>query len=161
MAWHLDVLSIHQYTGCAKWSINRLLAEWQKKGTIARDLTAQHWRGRKQTLSGLNIQVRAMHLIFILPYWLEVMLKSKPSFSRAPSGPTFLSHLDSAKLQLDIKAGKNVLVYDWSSGKLLSVVICNFFQDPNLLAHVNGIIKQSVECHRSIRYANAANLTSL
>ena len=63
MARHLDVPSIHHYTGCAIRSINRLLADWRKNSTIVRDLTAQHQRGRKKILTGTNMQV-CLHRLF-------------------------------------------------------------------------------------------------
>jgi hypothetical protein len=78
--------------------------------------------------------------------------RSQPD-RRRPRLPIF--RLDPAKLQLDIKADENVLVYDQSSGELLLVVIRNFCKDPNLLEHIDGIIKQSVECRRSIRVCNS------
>ena len=63
--------------------------------------------------------------------------------------------LDLTKLQLDIKADEDALVYDETSNELLMVVIRNFSRDPNLLKHIEGIIKQSVDCWRSIRVSNS------
>jgi len=71
---------------------------------------------------------------------------------RRPRLPIF--RLDHTKLQLDIKANEDALVYDETSNELLMVVIRNFGRDPNLLKHIEGIIKQSVDCRRSIRVIN-------
>jgi len=62
IARHLDIPSIHHYTGCAIRSINRLLVDWRKNTTIASHLTARHRRGRKKILSGMNIQFLQGHL---------------------------------------------------------------------------------------------------
>jgi hypothetical protein len=78
--------------------------------------------------------------------------RSQPD-RRRPRLP--ISRLDPAKLQLDIKADENALVYDKKTGELVLVVIRNFCQDPDLLAHIDGIIKQSVECRKSMRVCNS------
>jgi hypothetical protein len=75
---------------------------------------------------------------------------------RRPRLPIF--RLDPAQLQLDINADENALVYDQSTGELLLVVIRNFCQNPDLLAHIDRIIKQSVECRKSMRVCNSIHL---
>ena len=63
--------------------------------------------------------------------------------------------LDHTKRQLDIKTDEDALVYDETFNELLMVVICNFGRDTNLLKHIEGIIKQSVDCWKSIRVSNS------
>jgi hypothetical protein len=74
--------------------------------------------------------------------------RSQPD-RRRPRIP--ISLLDPAKLQLDIKADENALIYDRNTGELVLVVIRNFCQDRNLLVHIDEVIKQSVDCRKSIR----------
>lgn len=74
--------------------------------------------------------------------------KAQPD-RRRPRLPIF--HMNPAKLQLDIETDKNALVYDRNSGELIMLVIRNFCSEPNLLSHIDDVIKQAVDYRRSMR----------
>lgn len=68
---------------------------------------------------------------------------------RRPRQPIF--RIDSSCLSLDIGADQSAIVYDASTGELIMLVIRDFCSDPDLLSYIEGIIKQAVECRKSIR----------
>jgi hypothetical protein len=80
--------------------------------------------------------------------YLEKDPRAQPDH-RLPRLPIF--RVDPTKLQLDIQVDESTLVYDAKSGKLILLVLRKFGGDGNLLAHIDGIIKQAVEYRRSIR----------
>jgi hypothetical protein len=80
--------------------------------------------------------------------YLQNDLRAQPD-RRRPRLPIF--RMDPTKLQLDIKSDESALVYDHSTGNLILLVLRQFGNDPNLLSHIDGVIKQSVDYRRSIR----------
>ena len=68
--------------------------------------------------------------------------------SRRKRQPIF--RIEPSKLSLDIGADQSAIVYD-ATGNLILVVLRNFCSEPDLLSHIEGIIKQAVDCRRSIR----------
>jgi hypothetical protein len=63
-------------------------------------------------------------------------------------------HIHPSHLSLDIEADQSVVVYDAATGRLILVVLRNFCSDPHLLSHIEGIIKQAVECRKTIRVSH-------
>ena len=59
--------------------------------------------------------------------------------------------LDPSKLSLDIGPDQSAIIYDGNTGELVMLVLRNFSAEPNLLLHIEGVIKQAVQCRRSIR----------
>ena len=65
---------------------------------------------------------------------------------------------DPSKLSLDIEADQSAVVYDVQTGELIMLVLRDFCTDPDLLSHIEGVIKQAVECRKSIRVSHFSNL---
>jgi hypothetical protein len=63
-------------------------------------------------------------------------------------------HIDPSLLSLDIGLDDSQVVYDAHTGDLIMLVIRNFSGDPDLLSHIEGIIKQAVMCRRSMRVSH-------
>jgi hypothetical protein len=59
--------------------------------------------------------------------------------------------MDPTKLQLDIEADENALVYDQSTGDLILLVLREFSNDHDLLSHIDDVIKQAVYARKSMR----------
>ena len=49
--------------------------------------------------------------------------------------------IDPTDLSLDIGADQSAVVYDANSGDLIMLILWNFTSDPDLLSHIEGIIK--------------------
>ena len=60
MARHLDVPTIHHYTGCAVSSIYMLLADYRRFGTAARAYKLRERRGRRQILVSEDFHVSTL-----------------------------------------------------------------------------------------------------
>jgi hypothetical protein len=69
--------------------------------------------------------------------------------SRRKRQPIF--RIEPSNLSLDIGADQSTIVYDADTGDLILIVLRNFCSDPDLLSHIEGIIKQAVDIRRSIR----------
>ena len=63
-------------------------------------------------------------------------------------------YMHPSQLSLDIGADQSVMVHDANTGQLILIVLRNFCRDPDLLSHIEGIIKQAVECRKSIRVSH-------
>ena len=59
--------------------------------------------------------------------------------------------IEPSNLSLDIRADQSTIVYDANTGDLILIVLQNFCSDPDLLSHIEGIMKQAVDIHKSIR----------
>jgi hypothetical protein len=68
---------------------------------------------------------------------------------RQPRKPIF--RMDPHQLSLDIGPDKSAIVYDANTGELIMLVLRDFCAEPDLLSHIEGVIKKAVECRRSIR----------
>lgn len=65
---------------------------------------------------------------------------------------------DPSKLSLDIEADQSAVVCDAQTGELIMLVLRDFCTDPDLLSHIEGVIKQAVECRKSMRVSHFSNL---
>ena len=63
-------------------------------------------------------------------------------------------HIHPSHLLLNIGADQSVVVYDAATGQLILIVLQNFCSNPHLLSHIEGIIKQAVECCKTIRVSH-------
>jgi hypothetical protein len=71
---------------------------------------------------------------------------------RRPRQPIF--RCDPSRLSLDIETDQSTIVYDADSKELILLVLRNFSSDPDLLSHIEGVIKQAVEMRKSIRVSH-------
>jgi hypothetical protein len=67
---------------------------------------------------------------------------------------------DPSLLSLDIGPDQDAVVYDADTGELIMLILRNFSRDPDLLSHIEGIIKQAVDCRKSMRVSNFNQLFS-
>lgn len=77
---------------------------------------------------------------------------------RRPRQPIF--RVDPSHLSIDIASDQSAIVYDAKTGKLIILVLRNFCSDPDLLSHIEGIIKQAVEYRKSMRVSHFNKLLS-
>lgn len=59
MALTLDIPTICRYSGCKKRTVERVLEDYRKKGTVMREHLRQETRGRKRKMTHRDIGVRA------------------------------------------------------------------------------------------------------
>lgn len=57
MARYLDVEAIKNYTGCARRTIERILADYRRRGTVMREHVHQTIRGNRRSLTGADVRV--------------------------------------------------------------------------------------------------------
>jgi hypothetical protein len=62
---------------------------------------------------------------------------------------------DPSNLSLDIGADESVIVRDADTGELIMIVLREFCTDPELLSYIEEIIKQAVQCRRSVRVSHS------
>jgi hypothetical protein len=80
--------------------------------------------------------------------YLQYDPRAQPD-KRQPRKPIF--RLDPSHLSLDIGPDQSTIIYDLNTGDLIMLILRNFSAEPNLLLHIEGVIKQAVEWRRSIR----------
>jgi hypothetical protein len=91
-------------------------------------------------------------------YYLKYDPRAQPD-KRRPRQPIF--RVNPSHLSLDITSDQSAIVYDADSGELVMLVLRNFCTDPDLLSHIEGIIKQAVETRKSIRVSDFSQLISV
>jgi len=67
MAQSLDVNTITKYTGCKRRTIERILSDFRKMGSVARrHLRKGSLQGRRRTMKGQDVQVRPLAPFFCI-----------------------------------------------------------------------------------------------
>jgi len=57
MSMYLSVNQIRDYTGITKWTIYRILQDFQRRGSVARAHLMQSLQGRKRSLTTTDVRV--------------------------------------------------------------------------------------------------------
>ena len=88
--------------------------------------------------------------------WRYYIEHGKQPDKRHPRYPIF--HVDPSKLQRDILATEDLLIFDKETGQLVMVVLRRFCQYTPLLTHLGDVIKRAVQSRRSMRVCFIADL---
>ena len=84
-------------------------------------------------------------------HYLNYDPRAQPD-KRRPRQPIF--RVDPSHLSLDIGPDQSAIIYDANTGELVMLILRNFCCDPDLLSHIDEIIKQAVDCRKSMRVSH-------